>query len=88
MAWRQSTDDVLGLACGKGNRGCAKVRCTSSSWKKFLLAKGQGSSLRRPSYYTKYSMQDARLGLQLSTVAAGLVDQASESGGVSMTDEL
>jgi hypothetical protein len=50
-------DDVLGLACGKGNRGWAKVRCTSLSWKKFLLAKDKVPvSLRRSSYYTKYSM--------------------------------
>ena len=66
MAWRQTADDVLGLACGKGNRGWAKVRCTSLSWKKFLLAKDKVPvSLRRPSYCI-HEILYARLGVQLS----------------------
>jgi hypothetical protein len=39
MAWRQSADGVLGRGSVKviGDEPMSKVRCTSSSWKKFLL---------------------------------------------------
>lgn len=82
MAWRQTADDVLGRAFGKGNRGEAKVRCTSLSWKKFLLCGRQGSvsDARRTT-----PMLYARLCLQLAACRICGSGEAEASG---MTDDV
>lgn len=81
MAWRPSADDVLREGSVKviGDEPMSKVRCTSSSWKKFLLYEARFQS-QTPVVLHRSSMHACAVGRE---GRAGSADQPSVVDGAS-----